>query len=121
MELFHNPMIAGIFIPALLLAVAIEAVLYIQMHGRYPWRDGLASLAIALGHSASGIVSHAVITAGIAVVVWHYRIATVDLGNGGTWYCCSCSSSSPIIGTIGKRIWCACSGVPIGSTIRPRN
>ena len=80
MELFHNPMIAGIFIPALLLAVAIEAVLYIQMHGRYPWRDGLASLAIALGHSASGIVSHAVITAGIAVVVWHYRIATVDLG-----------------------------------------
>ena len=43
-------MIAGIFIPALLLAVAIEAVLYIQMHGRYPWRDGLASLAIALGH-----------------------------------------------------------------------
>ena len=80
MELFHNPIIAGIFIPALLLAVAIEAVLYIQMHGRYPWRDGLASLAIALGHSASGIVSHAVITAGIAVVVWHYRIATVDLG-----------------------------------------
>ena len=80
MELFNNPSVAVFFLPAILVAIVWEGIAYRRRHGAYPWRDSFASLAIAAGHSLSGVVTNAAITAGLALIVWHYRIATIDLG-----------------------------------------
>jgi sterol desaturase/sphingolipid hydroxylase (fatty acid hydroxylase superfamily) len=80
MELFHGPSAIKGFLPVLLIAIVIEGLLYWRRNRRYRWRDSIASLAIAIGHSLSGIVSYAVINTGLALLVWRYRIATIDLG-----------------------------------------
>jgi sterol desaturase/sphingolipid hydroxylase (fatty acid hydroxylase superfamily) len=79
MELFHGPSAIRSFLPVLMIAIVVEALLYWRRNGHYRWRDSAASLVIAVGHSVSGIISQAVISAGVAVVVWRYRIAAIDL------------------------------------------
>jgi sterol desaturase/sphingolipid hydroxylase (fatty acid hydroxylase superfamily) len=80
MELFHGPSAIKGFLPVLLIAIVIEGLLYWRRNRRYRWRDSIASLAIAIGHSLSGIVSYAVINTGLALLVWRYRVTTIDLG-----------------------------------------
>jgi sterol desaturase/sphingolipid hydroxylase (fatty acid hydroxylase superfamily) len=79
MELFNNPTDGLALLPILVLAIVIEGVIYTRQHAHYPWRDSFASLAIAAGHSLSGVISHVAITGGLALIVWHYRIATIDM------------------------------------------
>jgi sterol desaturase/sphingolipid hydroxylase (fatty acid hydroxylase superfamily) len=79
MELFHGPGAVRAFMPVLLVAIIVEGLLYWRRNHRYRWRDSIASLAIAVGHNLSGIVSQIVISTGLAVVVWRYRVATIDL------------------------------------------
>jgi len=81
MELYHSPAVALVYLPAILLAMAIEAVLYTRRNAHYPWKDSISSLAIMAGHSLAGATTNALITTGLAVVVWHFRLATIDLGN----------------------------------------
>jgi sterol desaturase/sphingolipid hydroxylase (fatty acid hydroxylase superfamily) len=80
MELFHKPAVVMAFLPALVLAIVAEAIVYRRRHAGFPWRDGAVSLAIAAGHLLSGVVTATVITGGLALVVWHWRVATVDMG-----------------------------------------
>lgn len=82
MELFNNPAVAARLLPLIALALIVEGLCYFRKNRSYPWRDSLSSLAIMAGHSAAGIISHAAITAGLAVVVWRFRYTTVDLGKG---------------------------------------
>ena len=80
MELFHNPTVAWFYFPPVLLAMALEAALYSHQNHRFPWKDSLASLLVMAGHTLAGATSNTLITTGLAVLVWHYRLMTVDLG-----------------------------------------
>jgi sterol desaturase/sphingolipid hydroxylase (fatty acid hydroxylase superfamily) len=82
MELFHGPTLASQFLPLIIQALVVEGVFYIRKNGTYPWRDSLSSLAIMAGHTLSGAISNTVITLGLAVVVWNYRLTTFDMGDG---------------------------------------
>jgi sterol desaturase/sphingolipid hydroxylase (fatty acid hydroxylase superfamily) len=81
MELFQNPTLASKLLPLIVFAIVVEGFAYRRRNGTYPWRESASSLAIMVGHSLSGVVTHAVITAGLALIVWRYRIATIDLGH----------------------------------------
>src|SRR5580700_2565799 len=83
MELFQNPTVALYFLPVIVFAIIGEGFYYVHLHGRYPWGDSFTSLALAIGHAASGVITNAVITTGLAVVVWKFRLLTVDLSH---WY-----------------------------------
>jgi sterol desaturase/sphingolipid hydroxylase (fatty acid hydroxylase superfamily) len=79
MELLNDPTIASRILPVIVLALVMEGIFYFRRHAAYPWRDSLSSLAIMVGHSLSGVITHAVITAGLALVVWRWRVATIDM------------------------------------------
>jgi sterol desaturase/sphingolipid hydroxylase (fatty acid hydroxylase superfamily) len=79
MELFNRPSVAWVYLPALLLAMAVEAILLMRRHGRYPWQDSLSSLVIATGHALAGAVSYGIVTTGVALFVWRFRLTTIDL------------------------------------------
>jgi sterol desaturase/sphingolipid hydroxylase (fatty acid hydroxylase superfamily) len=79
MELYNSPSAGLALLPVLLVAIIVEGIIYCRRNARYPWADSAASLAIAVGHSLSGIISHTVITGGLALIVWHWRIATIDM------------------------------------------
>jgi sterol desaturase/sphingolipid hydroxylase (fatty acid hydroxylase superfamily) len=79
MELFHNPAVAMIYLPALILALGVECFLYMRRNASYPWRESAASLAIGAGHALAGALNYPIITVGLAVLVWRYRLGTVDL------------------------------------------
>jgi len=83
MELFHNPSVAAYFLPVVAFAIVAEGLYYAHLHGRYPWGDSFTSIGLAAGHLVSGIVTNALITTGLAVVVWQLRIHTVDMSK---WY-----------------------------------
>jgi len=62
-------------------AIVVEGLLYWRRNRRYRWRDSMASLAIAIGHGFSGIVSHAVINTGLALLVWAFIVTwSTDIG-----------------------------------------
>ena len=63
----------------MILAIVIEGILYWRQNAKFPWRDSFASIGIGIGHAFSGIISHAVITGGLALIVWRFRIATIDM------------------------------------------
>lgn len=57
MELFHNPAVAMIYLPALILALGVECFLYMRRNASYPWRESAASLAIGAGHALAGALN----------------------------------------------------------------
>ena len=60
-------------------AIAIEAILITQHHKRsYDWKESLASLGVAIGHSISRSIFHAV-NLGALGLVWQHRLFTVPL------------------------------------------
>lgn len=79
MELYNHPTVALFYLPALVLAIATEAILYTRQNGHYPWRDAVPSLLIAIGHSLSGVINYTVITTGVALALWQVRLMTVDM------------------------------------------
>ena len=86
MELFNHPRLAMAIIPALFLAILIEALFYPRVRGRpYPWREGALSIVIGIGHGLAGFINQAIVVAILAAAAWHYRLATIPMGHWWSW------------------------------------
>lgn len=68
--------------PALVLVTALEAALLRRRGARYPWRESAVSLAIAVGHRASGLVAGGTVFAGFSWL-WQHRLWSVPMN---TWW-----------------------------------
>jgi sterol desaturase/sphingolipid hydroxylase (fatty acid hydroxylase superfamily) len=64
------------FLPLFMMMIAIEAFLIVQWKKqKYPWKQSLISLFIAIGHRIAQIIP----VTSLIIFAWHHRIFTVSL------------------------------------------
>jgi sterol desaturase/sphingolipid hydroxylase (fatty acid hydroxylase superfamily) len=81
MEPYNRLTVTAMFLPVLLLAVLAEALIYQRRRAHYPLSATGISIIIGIGHFLTTTIANAVITSGLAVLVWRYRLAQIDLGD----------------------------------------